>query len=418
MAEEFLKTDPVPKTAAESGRSSAAQSPVPAAKPGTILIIEDNVGIKEMVSDVLEMAGYEATGVETVADARAKLSERQFDLALVDLVLPDGKGIDLVGEIRAFHPDTVVIIGTAHASVETAIAAINRGAYGYITKPYFVEALKHLVSQALEKRRLELENRRLLEELKIMNRDLMFANSELKNMDELKSAFVSNVSHEFKSPLSILSGWMDYLLEGLAGPLDEKVQKIVVMMGKTVKRLARLVKDILDIQKIEAGKMELKCEDVNLKELMEDVLQTYNVAFADKKLTLVKEVAEDVAFNGDRDRLSQAFINLLSNSIKYTPEGGQVTVRLKPTDEGIRAEFQDTGPGISKENMEKVFDKFTRVTEERIEGTGLGLPIARDIIRLHKGKVWVESELGKGSTFIISLPKSSTQLSAEVKPAY
>lgn len=230
-------------------------------------------------------------------------------------------------------------------------------------------------------------------------------NEELKKMDARKSAFVANVSHELKNPLGVIRESMALILDKLAGEVSEQQKEILVLGKRSTERLIRLVSDLLDLAHIEAGKMELKLEKVDLGALVEEVLKGYEREIAKKQLTLQKEIKPDVgAVVGDRDKLTEVIINLLNNAIKYTPKGS-ITVKLTGAAQEVRFEIADTGPGIPEEYFEKIFDKFERIMTEKQEGTGLGLPIAKDIIELHKGKLWVESEPGKGSTFIFTLPR-------------
>jgi two-component system sensor histidine kinase VicK len=153
--------------------------------------------------------------------------------------------------------------------------------------------------------------------------------------------------------------------------------------------------------------MKLKIEPLNMNRVIEENLVAFDKIMKDKKHVLHKELAKDVPnINADMDKITEVFINLLSNAIKYTPEGGTIAVKSVNLEKEIMVEVSDTGEGIAPENLDKVFDKFTRVTAEKKEGTGLGLPIAKDMVTLHNGRMWVKSELGRGSQFYFTLPKS------------
>lgn len=229
----------------------------------------------------------------------------------------------------------------------------------------------------------------------------------LKQMDKRKSAFVANVSHEFKNPLANMRLSIGYLLEGGFGELNEKQKEMLEIAHRSTDRLIRLVTDLLDLSKIEAGKMKLKKGKIQMALVVDEVIAANEEELSKKKMILEKNFFE---MNGwlwaDRDKLTEVIINLLSNAVKYTPEGGKITLGLSGTQKAIRFEISDSGPGISKEDFCKLFDKFERLTAEREEGTGLGLSITKDIIELHKGRIWVESELGKGSRFIFTLPRN------------
>lgn len=228
----------------------------------------------------------------------------------------------------------------------------------------------------------------------------------LKQMDKRKSAFVANVSHEFKNPLGNMRLSLGYLQDGSAGPVNEQQKMALEIAQRNTERLIRLVTDLLDISKIEAGKLKLKKEEIPVAVLVEEVLIGNAEEISKKNIAVEKEfLANAGSVWADRDKLTEVIINLLSNAVKYTPEGGRVTLRLSGAKKEVRFEISDSGPGIAKEDFCKLFDKFERLTAEREEGTGLGLAITKDIIGLHKGRIWVESELGKGSRFIFTLPR-------------
>lgn len=191
----------------------------------------------------------------------------------------------------------------------------------------------------------------------------------------------------------------------LYGSLPPKLKPAIQMMMRTVDRMVRLVTDLLDLAKIEAGKMKLNKEKFDMAELLDETLETYAVLIKEKKLKIGREFPSgENTLVGDRDWITQVVVNVLNNSIKFTPSEGRIIVRLISDDLKFRIEIEDNGPGMDAEGIKKIFDKFERITVEKREGTGLGLPIARDIVILHGGKIWAESEEGKGSKFIVELP--------------
>lgn len=262
------------------------------------------------------------------------------------------------------------------------------------------------------------EGHRLKEILCVGNdiSEIKKAQEQLKAIDKRKSDFVANVSHEVKSPLAVIWQTLDVLSKGITGDVNEKQKEILETAKKNVMRLVRLVTDLLDISKIEAGKMELKIEEFDMSSLTEEVLTNDESEFSRKKIDLKKDIPPTAGqVMADKDKITEVILNLLSNAIKYTPQGGVISVKLSQADKEVRFEISDTGPEISKENIDKIFDKFERVIVEREEGTGLGLAIAKDIVQLHGGKLWVESpstmlgtgEIGKGSRFIFTLPRNT-----------
>jgi len=268
------------------------------------------------------------------------------------------------------------------------------------------------MTKALAEARGKLEQEKIkLEEQKI---ELEKANVKLGEMDKRKSAFVSNVSHEFRSPLAKLKESIALFLDGSLGTIESEQKEMLNLVKNNLERLIRMVRDLLDISKIEAGKMDLIMETFDVAGLVNEILKTYEKEISNKEITLEKYIPEDIgSLCGDRDKLTEVMLNLLDNAIKYTPKGGIVSVKLVGSDSEIYFEIFDNGREIPREAFHKIFDKFERITAERQEGTGLGLPIAKDIVELHKGKIWVESPVSEdlpvgqqGSKFVFTLPRN------------
>jgi signal transduction histidine kinase len=230
------------------------------------------------------------------------------------------------------------------------------------------------------------------------------ANDKLSKLNEQQAAFVSNVAHEFRSPLAVMKGAMDNLADGLHGPITADQLEPVEMCRREASRLKRLVSDLLDLTRMEAGKTQLRRQPVVLQELLRAVAKMFEVLAKERGLELKVELPpRPVAVLGDADRLEQVFINLLANAVKFTRQGS-VTLRLVVSDEAARVEVADTGAGIDPADLGRIFDKFERVGSQTEEGSGLGLPIAKDIIELHGGAIQVESRPGSGSRFTVVLP--------------
>ena len=363
-----------------------------------ILIVDDESGARKTFGNILKAKGYDVDSAGTGQEAISKIREKFFNIVFLDIRLPDISGLEVLKSISEINEDTVAIMVTAYASIDSSIEAINEAAYSYITKPVNMDQVIQVIARALEKQRLSMDNKRLL-------KDLKEANKKLKEMDRRKSDFVANVSHEFKNPLSVINESLSLVTGGLAGEINEEQKKILEVGKHNIERLIRLVTDLLDLAKIESGKVNMRREQFEIGTLTTEILTNYSKEISKKKLTLKSDIGQEIgSIWADRDKISQVIINLLNNAIKYTPSGGSISAKLEKSGEEVRFEISDTGPGIAKENFVKIFDKFERVTTERHEGTGLGLPIAKDIVELHRGTIWLESEIGKGSRFIFTLP--------------
>jgi len=232
-------------------------------------------------------------------------------------------------------------------------------------------------------------------------------NEVLHHLNEIKSEFVSMVSHELKNPLMITGESIQLIEDGSLGPVTEKQQKFLRIGKDAIARLIRLIKDLQDVYKIEAGKMELHKQAVDLGELVQKTLELFKAQAEDKKIGLQKEVlCEKATVKADGDRIFQVLNNLVENAIRFT-KNGSILIRISKKEQEFECCVEDTGAGIAQENLHIVFEKFKQFSdayELKQRGTGLGLSISHAIVELHGGRIWVESELGKGSRFFFTLP--------------
>jgi len=227
-------------------------------------------------------------------------------------------------------------------------------------------------------------------------------------MDQLRADFLSMVSHELKSPLSSLLMQISVVLDGLAGELTAKQTDLLGKAKEKTKGMITLVNDILDYRRLQEGKSIQKIETLDLAEILQHTFELMRMSADEKGINITSEISKELpSFNGDRGGIEAVFVNLISNAIKYTPKGGSVNVSLNKEGKGVRLTVTDTGIGISDQDIDQIFEKFYRIkTEETrsIAGSGLGLSIVKGIVEAHNGVIHVESEVGKGTTFIVSLP--------------
>lgn len=245
---------------------------------------------------------------------------------------------------------------------------------------------------------------------------------KLKELDQLKDDFVSSVSHELRSPLAAIAGYVELLM---ARPLEEikpeKRTKAFGIIQESTVRLTSFINDILDLAKLKAGRVEIRKTQVDLRKTAEDILGLYMPLFEKKKLTGKMEVPEDMPLISlDEEKIKQVITNLISNAFKFTPEGGSITIRGEYDADKVTLSVVDSGIGIPKDFVGQLFERFKQVpgTREKIggpKGTGLGLAIAKGIVEAHGGKIWAESELGKGSSFRFWLPRAAAAEAVEAK---
>ncbi|PIU42294.1 MAG: hypothetical protein COS99_01020 [Candidatus Omnitrophica bacterium CG07_land_8_20_14_0_80_42_15] len=233
--------------------------------------------------------------------------------------------------------------------------------------------------------------------------------SKEKEAERLKNELISTVSHELRTPLTTMKTFVSIVSDGIAGPVTGDQKEYLNIIMSNMNRLGRMINDLLDISKLEAGRMELKKRLVDLALLIKDQLASFMPEAENKKITLSSGLPEKLPqLYIDPDRIAQVLMNLIGNALKFTPEGGSVKIQAQELDDSIQVQVVDTGVGIAKENFSKLFDRFQQIDRKPgpgAKGTGLGLAISKSIVDLHKGKIWVESEIGKGSKFIFTLPK-------------
>jgi signal transduction histidine kinase/HAMP domain-containing protein len=280
----------------------------------------------------------------------------------------------------------------------------------------FAEAQINLLTTFANQAAIAIDNVCLFQELKDRtqelaryNEEIKMANEKLKELDRLKSGFVSNVSHELRTPLTAIESLADNLLDGVTGPLTAKQSSYMIGIKESTERLERLINDLLDLSVIEAGKSGLKPTSFSMTSLLHEVTDTLKPMAEEKQISL-----EIASTNGrswawaDRDKVTQVLTNLIGNAVKFTPNRGKVTMTVSPAhDAWLQISIADTGPGIPPDEANKIFDEFyqmSRPGREKSKGVGLGLAISKKLVEMHGGKIAVESVVGGGSNFSFTLP--------------
>jgi len=285
---------------------------------------------------------------------------------------------------------------------------VKQGLFAMISIAFilFISAFIALILFSWNKT-LEDEVKSKTSELERSNDFLQNANKKLKELDRLKNDFVSMVSHELKTPLTAMKTSSEFLRESECN--REIKEEMLDLIIRNIDRQARMVDDLLDISRIESGKMKFTPEDVNIKEIIEIALHNVQKHAKDKSINIMVKCPENVpVIRTDKDKLIRVFVNLLTNAIKFTPEEGEVTIIVEDHEDHLQTSIKDNGIGISKEKRDKIFDKFYQVDStatRKAGGTGLGLAIIKGIIDGQGGNIYLESETGKGSTFTFRLPK-------------
>lgn len=423
----------------------------------TIIVVEDEAGTRATLSGILEDSGYKVIGLERGADVLETMRRNSFDVIITDIRLPDVSGLEILELAKEKNPDVAVIMMTGYASVETAVEAVNQGAYAYFIKPVNPDEIKTTIANALKQRRLSVENKKLVESLQHSSKLLFKANGklqteiterkrregelqekneqldaqneelqslsqelikqqqelivktgELEEVSRAKSDFLAHMSHDLRTPLNVIIGFSELMLDGVTGQLNGEQKQCLKDILGSGQHLLSLINDILDLSKIESGKMELKQRNITLRGIIDSLRSEIMPLLAKRKQSFEVDVEAGIPLvYADKAKIRQVLINLLSNSSKFTPDGGQLKIKVVTESNRCLVSAIDNGIGIRRENQEKIFEPFCQMDNplgRKMGGTGLGLTIAKQIIERHGGQIWVESEYGKGSQFTFTLP--------------
>jgi len=350
------------------------------------------------VEDLLPLAGR-FLGPERALEAFLRHA-RQRGLAGIEDLPADARLVSFA--------ETLLAGAIGSASARAMVASVVS------EEPLGLDEVMNILDEASQVRAYtrELEQKSL--ELTRATAELREANARLRELDRMKDDFISTVTHELRTPLTSIRAFSEMLQEDPKTNLEQRTRFLGIIVSET-ERLSRLINQILDLAKLESGRAEWTVAAVDVGEVIREAAASLTVLFADKRVALeLEDCGEGRRVLADRDRLMQVMVNLLSNALKFVPEdGGRVGVRLGGTDGEVRVAVSDNGPGIHVDDQEIIFHKFrqgtatTDVLTDKPQGTGLGLPISRQIIEYFKGRLWVESTPGAGANFIFTLPRWS-----------
>jgi len=377
-----------------------------------VLVVDDEQSVATTIKAILELDGSEVTAVTSGTEALMQLREHEFDVVLTDLRLDDLDGIEILRETQKLWPDTVSIMLTGYASLESAVTALRSGAYDYLIKPSDVDELRATIGRALERRRLR---QRLV---------------ELEQLDKLKTQFLSMASHELRTPLTAVSGFIQIArrrMSRLGGATDiptpwreeaQKADETLEMANRQGKKLARLIDELLDVSRLQQGRVEMRLAEMELSEVVREVAERMHLLSKNHEIeTSIEGRAPVVA---DRDRIEQVFENLVGNAFKYSPDARRILVSMRVNGANAIVSVRDEGIGVAPGEVEKIFGLFYRSPDPRADhvgGLGLGLYISREIVSRHHGKLWAERNSGVGTTFYVTLPLAQVRSREEARTA-
>jgi signal transduction histidine kinase len=377
-----------------------------------VLVVDDEQSVATTIKAILELEGNEVTAVTSGTEALAQLREHEFDVVLTDLRLDDLDGIEILRETQKLWPDTVSIMLTGYASLESAVTALRSGAYDYLIKPSDVDELRATIGRALERRRLR---QRLV---------------ELEQLDKLKTQFLSMASHELRTPLTAVSGFIQIArrrMSRLSGAPDiptpwreeaQKADETLEMANRQGKKLARLIDELLDVSRLQQGRVEMRLAEMDLADVVREVAE--RMRLLSKGHEIETKIAGQASVVADRDRIEQVFENLVGNAIKYSPDAGRILVSMRVNGANAIVSVRDEGIGVAPGEVEKIFGLFYRSPDPRADhvgGLGLGLYISREIVARHHGRLWAERNSGAGTTFHVTLPLAQVRAREEARTA-
>lgn len=408
--------------------------------PHRILVVEDSRTQAAQIAELLAGAGYLVSVCHDGDAALAACERSRFDAVLCDIVMPGTDGYAVCRRIREKPPlsQPAVVLMTALADPADVVRALAAGADNFITKPFSAEQLTARLARALAPRRdpdgartvtflgntyalADAPHRTLdlllssLEAMAERNRDLEESRAAAERaLDQARHAVAARdevlavVSHDLRSPLNTVSMAAQLAASDLARaacPGAEPAQRRLATISRSVDRMARLLRDLLDVTRIESDAIVLEPEDVSLHTLFEDAVQAHRPLAEVRNITLSTELDDgDLTVRADPERLAQVLANLVGNALKFTHEGGRVTLQAWREPGQIHLAVRDTGSGIAPDEVPRVFDRFWQARRTARLGTGLGLPIVKGLVEAHAGRVWVESALCVGTTMHVTLP--------------
>jgi len=394
-----------------------------------ILIIDDDDVDRLAIRRALTKADVQFDVVEggSCADAIEQLTATSFDCVFLDYGLPDGDGLSLVQNLRRMNVRAPLIVLTGQGDEQIAVELMKAGATDYLTKSRISpDRLLQVVQNAVRIHQAEQEaqraNQRLREtnellmrqnqELEIQRQQIHLQNLKLLETSRLKSQFLATMSHELRTPLNAIIGFSQLLLRPNKISNEPHYRDIIERILNNGKHLLMLLNEILDFSKLEAGSLEIKPRTFDLEKLIESTVWEVRSLADEKQLDLEVIIhLSDVQLVSDPERLRQVLVNLLSNAIKFTPQGKVWLEVTEPSPDMVEVAVCDTGIGISPDDINYIFEPFRQLDQSiarRHTGTGLGLAVTKSLVQMMSGRIFVESQLGEGSTFRVQIPRQTS----------
>jgi len=379
-------------------RSTNAETPI------RVLMVDDDFEDFVLVERLLKSADrrYRVTHVDSIDEAEAAILRGDHDIALIDNHINETLGLDLIRQLRARRTEVPLILLTGSTDPTIDFTALEAGAADYIDK-------KDLSSRLLE-RSIRYAYAQFIIEQRLRRSEMAMreAKEQAEYANAAKSQFLAHMSHELRTPLNAIIGFSELMRDQVMGPVgNERYVPYVNDIYVSGQHLLTLINDILDLSKVESGQMEYHPEPVNVRDLVEETIQVVREKARAANLSLVVNLDGNCAIIVDRRAFKQVILNLLSNSIKFTPDGGRITVSMELSVPMPTLSVSDTGVGIPEEKLGSVLEPFGQAAQELYiaeAGTGLGLAIVKSMVDAHDGTLRIDSVEGRGTTVSIMLP--------------
>jgi signal transduction histidine kinase len=370
-----------------------------------VLVIDDEPGIRSGIARILknyrvdfpfmeEAFDFQVDEASTGEEGIVKIDSNRPDILLLDNKLPGIQGIDVLGYIHQKQYNIIVVMITSYASLELAVKATTDGAYDFIPKPFTPQELKSSLENITKKIFLK----KMAAKLQDAGREIRFQ-------------FLSVLSHELKAPLNAVDGYLRMIRERQLGEKLEDYDEIIGRSFERIRGMRSLILDLLDLTKIESGKATREERKVDITGIARTAIETMQPYSIQREVEVNLEAPETLFICSDAGELEIIFNNLISNAIKYNKEGGKVVCRITESPESVSIAVSDTGIGMTKADIDRLFQAFVRIKNEKtkhISGSGLGLSIVKKLVDSSQGTIHVESIPDQGSTFNITIPKVST----------
>jgi two-component system sensor histidine kinase/response regulator len=365
--------------------------------PGLLLIVDDDAANRDVLSRRLKQQGHSVTTASNGGDALRLMRETAFDLVLLDIMMPDMDGYEVLGRIKSedqLHNIPVIMI-SALSEVQSVVRCIEAGAEDYLAKPFNPTILKARIGACLEKKRGRDRETTLFEQLQKNYK-------RLQEVEKLRDDMRNMIVHDLRTPLTSVIVGVEMLEKDDA--LNEEQRELMAIAAGGGRTLLGMINDLLDVEKLESGSAQLQYEELSATALVAGAIEQVASLAADGRTALVIDVSSALPpFSGDHNKLSRTLVNLIANAIKFTPAGTVTITASGEVLDHIRFAVRDTGDGIPSESFDRIFEKFGQLDSGRV-GTGLGLTFCKLAVEAHGGRIGVESALGVGSTFSFTIP--------------